>query len=107
MSEVIFRCPCPASGCDDGEIRGWYHGDCPSSSNYYLSENGFVRCDNCNKKFTLFSRKWKGNSCTHDYRKTDLQRIMYCLSKMQIEQNLPKIMMINLINSLIEQSEDD
>ena len=103
MSEVIFRCPCPASGCDDNNIIGvWYHGACPSSSKFYLSENGFLRCDNCNKKISLFNCKWKGKSCTHDYRKTDLQRIMYCISEMQREQNLPRIMMENLIQKLKE-----
>ena len=34
-----------ASGCDDNIIGDWYHGDCPSNK-FYLSENGFLRCDN-------------------------------------------------------------
>ena len=107
MSEVIFRCPCPASGCNDHTSRNWYHCDCPSSSKYYLSENGFLRCDNCNQTFPLFSCRWKSNSCSHDYRRTDWHRIIFCISIMCKEQNLSRNMMNKLMKSLMEQNLDD
>ena len=108
MSEVIFRCPCPASGCNDNTLRYWYHSDCPSSSQYYLSENGFLRCDNCNQTFPLLSHRWKSNSCSHDYRRTDTQRILYCISIMvDSNPNFSKTMIEKLMQNLMEQNQDD
>ena len=74
MSEILLKCPCPARSCNDNKFVGWHHGECPSNSNYYISDEGILRCDNCGKKFDFFDRRWKSSSCSHDYENSDLKR---------------------------------
>ena len=70
MSEILFKAPCPAACCHDNEPKTWKPSECPSSSSYYLSDRGFLRCDHCGKEFAFFSRNWKSSSCSHDYQKS-------------------------------------
>lgn len=103
MSEIVFECPCLASGCNDRENRKWHHEDCPFTSKYYLSDTGVLRCDCCGKKFNFVSREWKGPCCNHDYKKSDLQRAMAVFSKLASEKNIPDNFIRKLLMSLIEQ----
>ena len=105
MSEILLKCSCPARNCRDDEIRGWHHGDCPSNSNYYISDEGILRCEHCGKKFDFFSRTWKSNSCSHDYEKSDIKRVVYIFSSMISPENVPRSFFKKLICSLIEQAE--
>ena len=82
MAEILFRCPCPATGCNNSEIYTWKCEECPSSSSYYISDEGILRCDNCNKKFPLFSRRWKSSSCDHEHRETDLTKAIIIFDDM-------------------------
>ena len=105
MSEILFKCPCPARGCLDMETRGWYHTDCPSNSNYYISDEGILRCEHCGKKVDFFNCTWKSNSCSHDYKKSDIQRVIFIFSHMNSRENVPRSFFKKLICSLIEQAE--
>ena len=103
MSEFLFRVPCPAEGCNDREIRTWYHDGCPSSSNYYLTDQGLLRCDHCGKKLNIFDRKWKASSCNHDYGETSLRRIMEILQIASRAESWPGIFLAKTISSLSKQ----
>ena len=87
MSEILFKCPCPARGCLDMETRGWYHTGCPSNSNYYISDEGILRCDNCGKKFDFLSRSWKSSSCSHDYENSNLKRAINIFTALMMSDN--------------------
>ena len=101
MAEILFRCSCPATGCNNSEIYTWKHGECPSSSSYYISDEGILRCDNCNKKFPLFSRRWKSSSCDHEHRETDLTKAMYIFCVMHNENRMPRDFYRKLIRNLM------
>ena len=103
MSEFLFRVPCPAEGCDDRELRNWYHDGCPSSSHYYLTDQGLLRCDHCGEKFKIVDRLWKSSSCNHDYRKTSLERIMDILDIAYDSEIWPPRFTRKTIKSLMEQ----
>ena len=103
MSEVLFRVSCPAEDCDDTTIHSWYHGQCPSSSNYYLTDQGLLRCDHCGEKFKIFDRTWKSSSCNHDYRKTSYERILRILTFAGISEHWPNSFIIKIFTSLAEQ----
>lgn len=106
MSEILFKVPCPAACCNDWELRIWYHSTCPSSSNYYLSDRGLLRCDYCGKEFDFFSRNWKSTSCNHDYQKSSLVRATNILSHYSMMNNVSGLFMCKLINSLSEQAKN-
>ena len=103
MSEFLFRVPCPAEGCDDREIRSWYHGQCPSSSHYYLTDQGLLRCDHCRKILKIFDITWKSSSCNHDYRKTSLIRILNILCIAGQREGWPESFIINIMDLLRKQ----
>ena len=105
MSEILLKCPCPARSCNDDKRYEWNHGECPSNSRFYISDEGILRCDNCGKKFDFFSRRWKSNSCSHDYEKSDIKRVVYIFSRMISPENVPRSFLKKLICSLIEQAE--
>ena len=102
MSEVLFEVPCPASGCSDKHIRCWYHSECSSNSNYYLTDEGLIRCDHCGKKFNIFDRYWKSSFCEHDSRKTNLKRMIYILATMEVENKISCDFCEKVTKSLIE-----
>ena len=87
MSEILLKCSCPARNCRDEKIRGWHHGDCPSNSNYYISDEGILRCDNCGKKFDFLSRSWKSSSCSHDYENSNLKRAINIFTALMMSDN--------------------
>ena len=106
MSEVFFKCPCLASNCNDNEITTWYHPKCPSTSHYYLSEEGILRCDNCNETRRLLSCLWKSHSCSHESRKTDKQRLLSCISKLCGFESISKSFRRRLLYSLMEEFDE-
>ena len=106
MSEVLFKCPCLASNCNDNVIRNWYHSECPSTSHYYLSEEGILRCGNCNETCRLISCLWKSSSCSHESRKTDEQRLFCCISKFYRIENISKSFTRRLLSSLLNEFDE-
>ena len=102
MSEIVFKCPCLASGCGDNEIRKWYHSKCPSTSYYYLSDEGILRCNYCNGTWRITNLLWKSPSCSHDYRETDFQRLMKCIGMIYSEEYIPR----NFIRKLVRNLDD-
>ena len=106
MSEVLFKSPCLASNCNDNEMTTWYHSKCPSTSHYYLSEEGILRCNNCNETFRLLSCFWKSKSCSHESRKTDKQRLLSCISKLCYLENIPKSFTRRLLFNLMEEFDE-
>ena len=106
-NEVILKCPCLASGCNDHQCRKWHHCDCPSNSSYYLTDKGYLRCDYCNKKFPLSSREWKSSSCTHEYRGSSLTRAIQCICLMERESDISRIFIKHLIRNIYEMFEDE
>ena len=104
MSEILLKCSCPARNCRDYEIYGWYHGECPNS-NYYISDEGILRCDNCGKKFDFFSRSWKSSSCSHDYEKSNLKRAFYILNALMMRNNISKEFHLKMFASLKQQAD--
>ena len=105
MSEILLKCSCPARNCSNDEISGWHHGECPSNSNYYISDEGILRCEHCGEKVDFFNCTWKSNSCSHDYKKSDIQRVIFIFSHMNSRENVPRSFFKKLICSLIEQAE--
>ena len=101
--EVLFKSPCLASGCDDHEFIYWYHSKCPSTSRYYLSKEGILRCDYCNETRRLSSCLWKSHSCSHESRKTDFQRLSFCISRLACSENIPKTFIQRLFRNLMEE----
>ena len=106
MSEVLFKSPCLASNCEDNEIRNWYHSKCPSTSHYYLSEEGILRCDYCNETCRLLSCLWKSSSCSHESRKTDEQRLLICISRLLCLENIPKSFGKRLVYNLMRKIDE-
>ena len=104
MSEIFLKCPCPARSCDDNEVGGWNHGECPSNSRYYISDEGILRCDNCGKKFDFFSRRWKSNSCSHDYEKSNLKRAIYIFTDLMMRNYISTDFHFKICNSLKQQA---
>ena len=100
MAEILFRCRCPAVGCNNSEIYTWKCVECPSSSSYYISDEGILRCDNCNKKFPLFSRRWKSSSCDHEYRETDLGTALEIFCAMCTRNEMPGDFCVRLAGNL-------
>ena len=106
MSEVIFKSSCLASDCDDNEIVYWHHSKCPSTSNYYLSEEGILRCGYCNETCRLLSCFWKSNSCSHESRKTDFPRLSICISRLMYSENIPGTFIRRLLRNLTRDISD-
>ena len=104
MSEIPFKCPCPARGCLDMETRRWYHTGCPSNSNYYISDEGILRCDNCGKKFDFLSRRWKSSSCSHDYENSNLKRAINILTSLIMSNNISQEFHSKICKSLMQQA---
>ena len=104
MSEILLKCPCPARSCNDDKRYGWYHNECPSNSNYYISDEGILRCDNCGKKFDFLSRRWKSNSCSHDYEKSNLKRAIYIFTALLMSNDISTDFHCKICNSLKQQA---
>ena len=104
MSEILLKCPCPARNCIDNEIRGWHHGECPSNSNYYISDEGILRCDNCGKKFDFLSRSWKSSSCSHDYENSNLKRAINIFTALLMSNNISAEFHFKICKSLKQQA---
>ena len=105
MSEILLKCSCPARNCRDNEIRGWHHCECPSNSNYYISDEGILRCDNCGKKFDFLSRRWKSSSCSHDYENSNLERAICVLAALVTSGGMSKGFHRKICKSLIQQAD--
>ena len=104
MSEILLKCSCPARNCSNDEISGWHHGECPSNSNYYISDEGILRCDNCGKKFDFFERRWKSSSCSHDYEHSNLKRAINIFTASLMSNNISQEFHIKIRKSLIQQA---
>ena len=101
MSEILFKCSCPAYCCTNSEIYTWRHGECPSDSSYYISDEGILRCDYCNKKFPLFSRRWKSSSCNHEYTGTNLKKALNIFTAMLMENSISADFLTKIKQNLI------
>ena len=105
MSEILLKCSCPARNCRDDEISGWHHGECPSNSNYYISDEGILRCDNCGKKFDFFSRSWKSSSCSHDYENSNLKRAINIFTALMMSGGVSEEFHHKIFKSLRQQAD--
>ena len=103
MSEFLFRVPCPAKGCDDRELHIWYHDGCPSSSHFYLTDQGLLRCDHCGEKSKIVDRLWKSSSCNHNYRETSFMRISKILWIAEQREGWPESFVMDVMDLLRKQ----
>ena len=104
MSEILLKCPCPARSCNDEKRYGWHHGECPSNSNYYISDEGILRCDNCGKKFDFFDRRWKSSFCSHDHENSNLKRAIYIFNDLMMRNNISEEFHRKICKSLFKQA---
>ena len=104
MSEILLKCPCPARSCNDDKRYGWYHNECPSNSNYYIYDEGILRCEHCGKKFDFFSRRQKSNSCSHDYENSNLKRAINIFTELMMSNNISEEFYFKIYISLKQQT---
>ena len=103
MSEILLKCPCPARSCSDDKVSGQHHCECPNS-NYYISDEGILRCDNCGKKFDFLNRSWKSSSCSHDYENSNLKRAINIFTALMMSNNISPDFHFKICNSLKQQA---
>ena len=106
MSEILFKAPCPAASCHNEELMTWRPSQCPSSSSFYLTDRGFLRCDHCGKEFEFFSRNWKSSSCNHDYQKSNLKKAFQIIHELVIMNNASSSFMKKVCRALMEQAQN-
>lgn len=80
MTEILFKSACPAAGCDDEDTYYWYHADCPSWSDEYLSDQAIIRCSYCGKKWEFFNSKFQCSRSNNKYKRSNLKRILFALA---------------------------
>ena len=80
MSEILFKSPCPAEGCDNDSIYYWYHNSCPKNSKLYISDNGRIRCDYCGVNWPFFSSSFKCSISDNEFKKSNLKRSLYLIT---------------------------
>lgn len=95
MTEIIFKSACPAAGCDDENTYYWYHADCPSWSDEYLSDQAMIRCNYCGKKWEFFNSKFQCSSRNNEYKRSNLKEYFMHLHVWKIKMILVKIFIIN------------
>lgn len=83
MSEIIFKSACPAAGCTDEKTYYWYHADCPSWSDEYLSDQAMIRCSYCGKIWEFFNSTFQCSSRNNEYKRSQLRRILYALASLE------------------------
>lgn len=101
--EIIFKSACPAAGCDDNEVYYWYHDECPSWSNEYLSDQAKIRCDYCGSKWDFFNSTFECSQRKNKFKKSNLKRVLYCIAALNMANELSLDFSFNLQQSLKEQ----
>ena len=88
MSEILFKSQCPAAGCEDDKTYYWYHSECPSWSDEYLSDEANIRCTYCGKSWEFFNSTFQCSARNNEYRRSNLKRVLYCIAALQMANDL-------------------
>ena len=87
MSEILFKSPCPAAGCDDDKIYYWYHNECPSWSDEYLTDEAEIRCTYCGRRWEFFNSTFQCSQRNNKYGRSNLKRMLYCIAALLMANN--------------------
>ena len=104
--EIIFKSSCPAFDCDNDKVYYWYHDECPSWSNLYLSDQAKIRCDYCGEKWDFLNSFFNCSERKTKFKKSNLKRALFCIINLTMNNDLPYDFGYKLQRSLINQEKN-